>query len=85
MTGQLPSRASRTRRLPRPLTEPHPDGLALDDPNRTEILDRHAAALTAGEPGYLDPATGFYVFTAQSHLDRGTCCTNVCRHCPYRR
>ncbi|KAA2245265.1 hypothetical protein F0L74_04695 [Chitinophaga agrisoli] len=26
---------------------------------------------------------GYMVFTAQYHLDRGHCCGNGCRHCPY--
>lgn len=26
---------------------------------------------------------GFFVFTAQYHLLRGSCCKSGCRHCPY--
>lgn len=26
---------------------------------------------------------GFIVLTAKYHLDRGHCCGNGCRHCPY--
>jgi hypothetical protein len=26
---------------------------------------------------------GAVVFTALFHLERGTCCGNGCRHCPY--
>jgi hypothetical protein len=26
---------------------------------------------------------GFYVFTENYHLKRGSCCKNGCRHCPY--
>ena len=26
---------------------------------------------------------GKYVFTEEYHLDRGYCCGNKCRHCPY--
>lgn len=36
-----------------------------------------------GEAGYLDPATGLFVITAATHLQRGKCCSNGCRHCPY--
>jgi hypothetical protein len=25
------------------------------------------------------------VFTEQYHLDRGSCCGNNCRHCPYTK
>jgi hypothetical protein len=27
---------------------------------------------------------GFIVLTAKYHLDRGHCCGNGCRHCPYK-
>ena len=49
-----------------------------------EIRVRHDAAIAAGEPAYVDPATGYQVFTAQYLLDRGHCCDSRCRHCPYR-
>ncbi|MDH5475778.1 MAG: DUF5522 domain-containing protein [Cyclobacteriaceae bacterium] len=26
---------------------------------------------------------GKWVFTAHYHLNRGYCCENLCRHCPY--
>jgi hypothetical protein len=26
---------------------------------------------------------GYVVFTEQYHLDKGSCCGNGCRHCPY--
>lgn len=26
---------------------------------------------------------GFMVFTQDYHLARGSCCGNMCRHCPY--
>lgn len=31
---------------------------------------------------YIDEK-GFYVFTAKYLLERGHCCRNACRHCPY--
>jgi hypothetical protein len=43
----------------------------------------HAAAVAAGEPGYLDPATGSFVFTEATLRARGECCGSGCRHCPY--
>jgi hypothetical protein len=46
-------------------------------------MRRHSEAIAAGQPGYLDPGTGLFVITAQQHLDRGRCCGNGCRHCPY--
>ena len=67
----------------RPLDQPHPDRLADDHPDRAEILATHAAALAAGQPGYLDPRTGLFVLTAGFLAERGTCCGRGCRHCPY--
>ena len=43
----------------------------------------HDAAVAKGEPGYLDPETGLFVLTAAYLRDRGHCCGNGCRHCPY--
>ena len=40
---------------PRALTEPHPTRLPADVPGRDAVLAAHAAALTAGQSGYLDP------------------------------
>jgi hypothetical protein len=34
----------------------------------------HEAACAAGESQYLDPSTGYRVFTAESLLKRGRCC-----------
>ena len=43
----------------------------------------HDAAVERGEAGYLDPDTGLFVMTSAYLLDRGYCCDNGCRHCPY--
>lgn len=67
----------------RALTEPHPAHLPPEHPARAEALARHAAALGATEPGYPDPETGLFVFTAAYLRDRGSCCGRECRHCPY--
>jgi hypothetical protein len=80
MTDEEPRQAPAARSL----FEPHPERLAPDDPHRAAILDAHRAAIVAGEPGYLDPITGLFVITAAEHVRRGHCCTNDCRHCPYR-
>ncbi|ELR55333.1 hypothetical protein M91_03595, partial [Bos mutus] len=37
----------------------------------------------AGQLNYVDPATGYVVFTQLAHLQRGQCCGSACRHCPY--
>lgn len=67
----------------RPLTEPHPSRLPADAPARPETLERHARALAAGAAGYSDPLTGRFVMTAGYLAERGYCCDNGCRHCPY--
>lgn len=38
--------------------------------------------LVEGEDYYVDK-NGLLVFTKKYHLQRGTCCGNGCRHCPY--
>lgn len=38
--------------------------------------------LVEGEDFYFNEQ-GFVVFTAQYHLQKGNCCGNGCRHCPY--
>ena len=67
----------------RALGEPCPERMPQDPVARERILAVHDAALSAGEPGYRDPFTGLFVMTAQYLVDRGTCCGNGCRHCPY--
>jgi hypothetical protein len=62
---------------------PHPDRCDPGDPNYDEILRRHAEAVTKEEPMYIDPATGYLVFTARFLWERGYCCETGCRHCPY--
>uniref|UniRef100_A0A7M4G2M9 Chromosome 1 open reading frame 53 n=1 Tax=Crocodylus porosus TaxID=8502 RepID=A0A7M4G2M9_CROPO len=37
----------------------------------------------AGRHTYVDPLTGYLVFTQVAHLQRGKCCGSACRHCPY--
>ncbi len=43
----------------------------------------HADAVARGDPGYIDPVSGLFVMTAQYLIDRGYCCEQGCRHCPY--
>ena len=49
----------------------------------TDIEDLHRHAIMNKQSTYIDPATGFTVFTELAHLKRGRCCGNMCRHCPY--
>ncbi len=67
----------------RPLTQPHPSRLPATHPAYDEILAAHVAAMDAGQGGYIDPVSGFFVMTAKTHADRGSCCDSGCRHCPY--
>jgi hypothetical protein len=43
----------------------------------------HDAAVAAGQDGYVDPDSGYHVFTAAYLGERGSCCGSDCRHCPY--
>ncbi len=38
--------------------------------------------LTEGIDYYFNEQ-GFFVFTEKHHLERGYCCGNGCKHCPY--
>lgn len=38
--------------------------------------------LIPGEDYYINE-DGLYVLTAKYHLDRGYCCGNGCKHCPF--
>lgn len=43
----------------------------------------HDAAVALGLSTYIDPETGYQVFTELAHEKRGKCCGNACRHCPF--
>jgi hypothetical protein len=59
--------------------------LSPSHPRYEEIISAHNESLALEEPGYLDPETGFFVFNAKTLADQGKCCTNICRHCPFKR
>jgi len=52
-------------------------------PLSSDIEDLHVQACGSGKDTYIDPSTGYTVFTALSHMRRGKCCGSACRHCPY--
>jgi hypothetical protein len=54
-----------------------------DNPRVTEIESRHARAVAEGRDTYVDPETGYEVFTAAYLLRSGICCGSGCRHCPF--
>ncbi len=73
------------RTLPRELDQPHPDRLNEENPRFEEIMFKHNLSITLGQPGYLDPETGYFVFNAKTLADEGKCCAMACRHCPFKR
>ena len=62
---------------------PHPRRLAPTHPRFDEIVELHDAALTGRLPIYVDPVSGFSVFTADFLSGRDYCCESGCRHCPF--
>ncbi len=62
---------------------PHPRRLSPSRHDFDLIMSLHDAAVAAGRPTYVDPASGFVVLTRRAHLERGSCCANGCRHCPW--
>jgi len=56
------------------------DRRVADDPPWRQA---HAEAVAAGAATYVDPETGFQVFTEIAHRRRGRCCGSACRHCPF--
>ena len=43
----------------------------------------HAAAVASGLDAYIDPGSGYQVWTRLYLKRKGPCCGNACRHCPY--
>ena len=43
----------------------------------------HAAAVARDLDAYIDPASGYQVWTRLYLKRKGPCCGNACRHCPY--
>lgn len=48
-----------------------------------EVIRRHEEACLKRQNSYLDPQTGYSVMTRFYLINRGTCCSTGCRHCPY--
>ncbi len=71
------------QRLPEHLAWPSTRRLDYGDPYASARVVAHLVAMLDHEPGYLDPKDQLFVFTAVTHLGRGYCCNNLCRHCPY--
>ncbi|WP_374001475.1 DUF5522 domain-containing protein [Bdellovibrio bacteriovorus] len=57
-----------------------------DKKTALEVLQElHRQACEAKQDFYNDPETGYTVFTAFYHLQRGSCCGSGCRHCPWKK
>ncbi len=52
----------------------------MSEPSYTQL---HEEACARGEMGYIDPETGYWVFSKLAHEKRGKCCGSACRHCPF--
>ena len=48
-----------------------------------DIEELHKIACKDGENTYIDPESGYKVFTKNFLEKKGKCCGNKCRHCPY--
>jgi hypothetical protein len=47
------------------------------------IEQLHRIACEQGQDVYIDPVSGYQVFTEQALFNQGKCCGSGCRHCPY--
>lgn len=65
------------------LHAPHRSRLAPDHPLYATALAAHDRAVAVGLSTYQDPSTGYSVMTAAYLADRGYCCGQGCRHCPW--
>ncbi len=63
--------------------KPRPDRFDPSAPGYAASMRAHDAAVRAGQGGYLDPSSGLFVMTASGLAERGYCCDNGCRHCPF--
>lgn len=55
----------------------------VEDCVTTNFSTLHESACIAGDLIYIDPDSGYTVFTELAHKKRGYCCGSGCRHCPY--
>ncbi|KAI8853719.1 hypothetical protein BC829DRAFT_381998 [Chytridium lagenaria] len=74
---------SRLLRFYSTLRQPSMASIAAQSEAAAPYMAVHDAAVKDSKEVYTDPATGYTVFTELSHLKRGYCCGNTCRHCPF--
>ena len=65
------------------LSFPLNDICDLEDMVADDFSVLHEKACAAGDLVYIDPETGYSVFTEIAHRRRGKCCGSGCRHCPF--
>ncbi|KNC77393.1 hypothetical protein SARC_10144 [Sphaeroforma arctica JP610] len=53
------------------------------DPDIEDYIRLHEEACAHNKRSYIDPLTGYHVFTRVAHEARGKCCGGGCRHCPF--
>ena len=51
---------------------------------KSSIDELHAQACERGDESYVDPLSGYRVFTSVALSRREACCGSVCRHCPFQ-
>jgi hypothetical protein len=51
--------------------------------NKEDIKTSNEGGSEQLSPSYFYIENGKYVFTKEFHLNRGHCCGNQCRHCPF--
>ena len=55
----------------------------IEDATLHRIVELHQQATLDHSNTYIDPLSGYKVFTSAA-LSRRKCCGNACRHCPYQ-
>lgn len=56
----------------------------IDEESIPLFLAAEKQASEEQKDSYTDPLTGYQVMTSYFLKNRGTCCNNNCRHCPYK-
>ena len=63
--------------------QPPADAAAAAAKALADIEEAHACAVRQGSTTYIDPSTGYSVFSQIASEQRGHCCGSGCRHCVY--
>ena len=79
----MPEKQKITLLADRPLNLLSANRLDPANKNYAKILAAHDEAMSKNIDGYIDPINSLFVLTSSSLKERGFCCENNCRHCPY--